>query len=266
MKKMNLLVAAIASIILVSSCNKDDDYQNEQPPVVNAVVFAAGGDSSAIVTKLGEFRNQLGATLNTAPGAIGGRREINWDAVPASFTNNNNFPLDFFGQSDPALPNGRKRGFVLENNGVTFRVDSTDFSEISSTYASQFRLFSPKRLFMSIGSSESVAIFKVPGTTTDAFVKGFGVIFSDVDNANSTSIEFFNGNKSLGVYKAPISGQGAKGFSLLGVYFPDEKVTRVKIRSGQTTLGATALDLSSGGATDVVVMDDFLYDEPKAIQ
>jgi hypothetical protein len=264
MKKTRIALTALAFVTVLTSCSKNDNNPYTEPPV-NATVFTAAGDSTAIAAKLADFRNQLGATLNTAPGATGGRREINWDAVPPSFTNNNNFPHNFFNNPDPVLANGRKRGFVIENTAVPFRVDSTGFADIASTYATQFRNFSPKRLFMSMGGNETIGIFQVPGATTPAFVKGFGVIFCDVDNDNSASIEFFNGTKSLGVFKAPKATQSSFGFTLLGVYFPDEKITKVKITSGQNTLGGSTFDITSGGTQDLVVMDDFLYDEPKTL-
>lgn len=268
MKKQSITFAAIlmASSLIFVSCDKsnDDDYNTPQTPAVNSQVFTSTGDSTGVSAKLIEFRNTLGATLNSAPGVTGGRREVNWDGVPANLTNINGFPADFFGSADPALGNGRKRGLIMTNTGTSFRVDSTDFSEVDASYADQFNRFSPKRLFAYLGNTVTECTFKVPGTTTDAFIKGFGVIFNDVDDANSTSIEFFNGNKSLGVFKAPASASGQ--FSLLGVFFPDEKITKVKINSGNGLLAAGTKDISSGGTKDLVVMDDFLYDEPKSIQ
>lgn len=266
MKKLQAAIIAIAGLMTITSCDKKDDVVYEPAPPVHQA-FRVTGDSASIVSQLDAFRNVLGATLNTAPGATGGRREINWDAVPPTFTNNNNFPADFFGQSDPALPNGRKRGFVMEPiSGTQFRVDSTSFVDIASSYGAQFVRFSPKRLFMTIGTNISIASFRVPGTTTNAYVKGFGVIFSDVDQDKTASIEFFDGDKSLGVYYASKSAGTSQNFSFLGIYFPNDKVTKVKITSGQGGLANSVFDVTSGGTLDLVTMDDFLYDEPKAIQ
>ena len=267
MKKQSFYFAAmiLASLAVFTACKKDNNNNYNPPaPVVNAQVFSVASDSNGIITKLNDFRNTLGATLNSAPGAIGGRREVNWDGVPANLTNVNGFPSDFFGSSDPLLANGRKRGLLMTNTGTSFRVDSTDFSEVDASYADQFNRFSPKRLFVYMGNNVTECTFKVPGTTTDAFIKGFGAIFNDVDDANSTSLEFFSGTKSLGVYKAQASASGQ--FSLLGVYFPDEKVTRVRITSGNGLLANGTKDITSGGTKDLVVMDDFLYDEPKPVQ
>ena len=267
MKKVfnKFTVAAIgATALLIASCSKDNGGYGNTPPVptVNAVMLTAAGDSAGIVPKINEFRVLAGNPLNTAPGATTGRREVNWDAVPPAFTNSNNFPFDFFGSADPLLANGRKRGLILTNTGTSFRVDSTDFASIDASYATQFEAFSRKRLFTYMGNNVTEITFNIPGTTTSAFVKGFGVIFSDVDQANSTSVEYFAGAKSLGVYKATVAAQV---FSFVAVNFPDEKVSRVKITSGNGLLAAGTKDVSDGGTKDLVVMDDFFYDEPKQL-
>lgn len=262
--KHQLLTVTLVTIALafIVSCSKDDDY-TPAPPSINSIILSSAGDSAGIVPKLNEFRLLAGDPVNNAPGATGGRREVNWDGVPPNLTNNNNFPFDFFGSSDPAVGNGRKRGLIMTNTGTSFRVDSTDFSEVDPSYASQFEAFTRKRLFTHMGNTVSEVTFRVPGTNTNAFVKSFAVIFSDVDVANVTTIEYFNGTKSLGVYKAAVAPQG---FSFLGVGFPDEKITRVRITSGNGLLATGTKDISNGGTQDLVVMDDFLYDEPKPLQ
>lgn len=257
---LKLLTVITVISLTASSCDKDDDYEKDpHVPQVKSIVVKGSGDISAQLT---EFRALIGDPVNNTPNQTTGRREVNWDGVPPNLTNNNNFPFDFFNNTDPAGPNGRKRGLVM-NNGTNFRVDTTAFSEVEPSYIDQFKAFSPKRAFAYMTNNISTAFFKVPGTNDEAFVKGFGVIFSDIDDSNSTQLEFFSGTKSLGAFKAP-KRSDVNGFSFLGVHFPDEKVTRVVITSGNGILGAGVKDISSGGSKDLVVMDDFFYNEPLA--
>jgi len=270
MKTWFLKTSAMLGIIAwtVISCSKDDNngYTTTLPQQTpQATILSAAGDSAAIIGTINQFRSLLGDSLNLTTGKTTGRREVNWDGVPSTFTNQNNFPFDFFNSTNAADPAGRKRGLVYANTGTSFRVDSTSFSEIDASYANQFAPFSKKRLFAYIGSNISEVTFKIAGTNTDAFVHGFGIIFSDVDDVNSTTVEFFSGNTSLGIFKAPIRNASG-GFSFLGVNFKDEEVTRVKITSGSGVLAAGTKDVSDGGSADLVVMDDFFYDEPNAIQ
>lgn len=259
-----------ATIFLLSSvafvsCDKDDDDdydddKNPPTPEVKSTIVSGSGD---LTSQLAQFRTLLGDPLNGTTGQTAGRREINWDGVPPANTNNNTFPFDFFNSTDPAVGAGRKRGLVYLNTNASFRVDTTGFSDIEPTYGAEFKAFSPKRLFATIGTNVTHIGFRIAGTNTEAFVKGFGLIFSDVDQANSTTLEFFAGNKSLGTFKAPVRSD-ANGHSFLGVFFPEEKVTRVKVTAGNGILAAGQKDISAGGGKDMVVMDDFFYDEPKA--
>jgi hypothetical protein len=255
MKQTKFIAAFVAVTLFISACDKDDkDYDL---PQINATVVKASGDLTNALT---EFRHLLGDSLNTAPGKTSGRRELNWDGVSQGFNNNDAFPFDFFNSVGEGIPNGRKRGLVYLNDGRKFRVDSSDFTGIDASYAAQFNAFSGKRTFSGANSNVTEVVFQVPGETTPAVINGFGVVFSDVDNAEFTTLEFFNGIKSLGVFKAPVAGNNS--FSFLGVYFPSEIITRVKITAGNAVLAAGVKDVSDGGTKDLVVMDDFFYNEP----
>ena len=260
--KQATLFALLFSFVFITSCDKDDDnYQFPANP--QATIIKAAGDEAAITSSLNQFRALLGDSVNNAPGKTSGRREVGWDGVPANFTNNNSFPFDFFNLTDPAGANGRKRGLVYLDRGSPLRLDSSNFADIDASYSDEFIPFSKKKSIIAANSNESEIVFKVAGTNTDAFVKGFGIIFLDVDNANSTYLEYYNGNKSLGVFNAPVRNQSG-GFSFLGVHFAGEKITRIKITSGNAALAAGVKDISDGGNKDVVVYDDFFYSEPQS--
>jgi hypothetical protein len=266
-KQLSLVFGkSVAAVVLAAfflvGCHKDDDeidYPHKPDPIETKVVKGSG-DISA---QLAEIRSLLGDTLNVSlPGNPAGRREIKWDGVPAAQTDPNAFPGDFFNALDPALPAGRKRGLLYTNNDSSLRVSNKFFIDIDSSYATQFSTFSAPRLFARLGTNVSEVVFKLPGTATNASVKGLGIVFSDVDDEHSTYMEFYDDGNKLGLFKAP-ARTAASSISFLGVFFPNNKVTRVKITAGNGVLAKGVKDISNGGTKDLVVMDDFLYSEPK---
>lgn len=248
----------------IVSCKKGEDG-----PGLNEVVFSATGNIATIKTKMDEFRLAMGTNLNvTVSGADpGGRREISWDDIPSLQTNTNNFPADFFASTDAALPDMRKSGFQLidQLGTIGFRVDSSKFSQIDPSYSSQISAFSGIKTFANLNDNVTEAEFKVPGTNNRAYVKGVGIVFVDVDDNTSTTVEFFNEFVSFGIYQVPAKTSGSN-FSFLGVQFPDEEVLKVRIMSGNGKLAAGTFDISTGSssnAKDIVVIDDVIYSEPK---
>jgi hypothetical protein len=116
---------------------------------------------------------------------------------------------------------------------------------------------------MPIGSAEMEVRFTVAGSSTSAAVTGFGIVFSDVDRQGSASIKLFDAaGRSLGQYQAPVRSD-AVGLSFIGVAFDSAIVARVVITSGQAAAGVE--DRTDGGNRDLVVTDDFLYGEPRAL-
>jgi len=187
-----------------------------------------------------------------------GRREINWDGVPDALSAPNNLPANFFNVNSP-------RGVVFSTPGTGFQVSANAgvapvrFDTINPGYSAIFQTFSPQRLFAALSSTITDVSFFVPGSTTPSFTSSFGAVFTDVDLANTTGIQFFDTqNNSLGTFSAPVANNG---LSFVGVLFDaGEKIGRVRITSGNAALGAGINDLPP--TTDLVVMDDFIYAEP----
>ena len=225
---------------------------------------ASGVNAAAIQATVDSFRNDLGTlNPNQVGAANGGRREINWDGVPAQFAAPNSFPVDFFNVNSP-------RGVVYSTPGTGFQVSGATgdsgagqpaaarFGNIQASYTANFQTFSNQRLFTALGSNVSDVNFFVPGTNTPGFSMGFGAVFTDVETAGSTTIELFNQNgASLGKRSVPTSPNG--GLSFFGISFTGIQarvITKVRITSGAAALGAAE------GGSDLVVMDDFIYGEP----
>ena len=251
----------LLTLAALAACNNLYSPTTSVPPGPSFTVIRAQGDSLAIADTLNKFRAALGGSLNApnSPPADSGRREINWDGVPAALTNVDNFPATFFNVNS-------KRGALFSTPGTGLRVDSSAFASVNPSLADQFKAFSPKKLFMAVGSNQVEVDFKLAGTTTNGVVKGFGVVFSDVDKAAATRVEYFDAN---GVEIASIASPahlGAQGFTFVGAVFDSPIVARVLITSGEAALDATTQDVSAGGTKDLVVMDDFVYGEPRPVR
>ena len=252
--------APFLCLVALMACNSVNSPSYTVPPPPSYTTFETLGDSVSIAAKLDEFRAALGGSLNApnTPPAASGRREINWDGAPAALTDVDTFPANFFNVNS-------KRGAVFTTPGTGLRIDSTDFAAVNAGLGAQFKFFSAKKLFMPVGSNQVDVDFKLAGTATNGLVNGFGAVFSDVDRAGSTTLEFFDAHDvRIAVLVVP-NHSGAQQLSFSGAVFPSPIVARVRITSGDAALSATSVDVSAGGTSDLVVMDDFLYGEPQPL-
>ena len=203
------------------------------------------------------FRADLGGgTVAGANGSFAGqRREINWDGVPDGRADPNLLPPDFFNTVSP-------RGVVFSTPGTGFQVSANAGAgpPVLFGHPDLFATFSAQRLFTEVGSNVMDVNFFLPGTSTAALTRGFGVVFSDVDLANTTSIQLFTlANLSLGTFFAPNVPGANNTLSFLGISFADARIARARITTGNAALTPGAFETST---VDLVVMDDFLFGEP----
>ena len=227
-----------------------------------SVQQASGANAADIQSAVDAFRTDLGGSLNpnVAGSLLSGRREINWDGVPDNLSAPNNLPGNFFNVNSP-------RGVILSTPGSGLEVSANAvnptntpvrFGDINAQFPPKFTVFSPQRLFSALGSNIVDVSFVVPGSNTQAAVNGFGSVSTDVDLANTTSIQYFNvSNTSLGTFFVPTAPQG---LSFLGVSGFADGVARVRITNGNGPLTGAAQGFEN------VVMDDFIYGEPQAVQ
>ncbi len=212
----------------------------------------AGADAASIQGPVDAFRAVIGGANNgNTPGTQpSGRREINWDgggnASPAT-----QFPTP--------MTTFSSRGNVNTTPGTGFEISgqpSPEFGDINPTYPDIFTTFSSPRLFAALGSNVMDVLFTVPGTTdVPAVSRAFGAVFTDVDLAGVTTLEFFDPlGQSIQTLAVDVFNEG---LSFAGVFFDDTFISRVRITSGNSALGP-----NDGGDIDVVALDDFIYAEP----
>ena len=232
------------------------------------VFQAAGPSTTSIQGSVDQYR--------AAVSVLAGRREINWDG--GNVANQATSPAD-----NPFT------GFQITRGAVFTTPDGTGFVQAPAatnvapgglagffsnpTYATSFRAFSASRLFSVVGGRITDVTFFVPGGGPAATVSGFGAVFSDVDQPNgggpaqkrgnrhaSTLVEYYDANGELLFSSFVPASPGDGGFSFFGIVFPDARIARVRITSGDVAPGP-----DDSAKQDVVMMDDFIFGEPRPV-
>ena len=231
---------------------------------LDPVVFQAAGPTAGSIQSMVEaFRLAIGGANNgnVAGPMTEGRREINWDGGGSTATSIVPTPFDGFLVNRGARFTTRGDGFVqapVEGLAATFN---------NTSYATEFKAFSPVRLFSPLDSNVTNTQFFVPGGgNVAATTKAFGAVFSDVDQQDergerAATVLLFYGVYGNLLYRAEVpASEGEATFSFLGVMFDEARVAFVRIRTGNALPGA-----DDNRKRDVVMMDDFIYGEPQEI-
>ena len=250
-------------------------FQKLVPPMI---FQAAGPTADSIRSTVDAYRAALGDpnNANNQGPLASGRREINWDGGGP--------PVDNTAPLPPVTPfnvflNTRGGQFTTLGIGLTQAPPAGGLEGgleglfNNPTYGETFGTFSPLRLFTPVGSNLTEAAFFIPGTNgaQPATVRGFGAVFSDVDESNgigpferranprgaSTLMEYFDRDGKLIFSSFVPASPGDASLSFFGVLFEDARIARVRITTGNVAPGP------DDGEVDIVMMDDFIYGEPQ---
>jgi hypothetical protein len=260
-----LSLAGAASRTVGAQGNTPREYD---PP---AVFQAAGPNGASILGTIEAFRTAIGGINNGVGGsAASGRREINWDGGGSSATDSVPSPFTGFLNSRGGLFTTPGGGFVQAPPAGM----ATKFGNLS--YETAFQAFSQLRLFNPVGSNVTDTTFFVPGTNggVRATTKAFGAVFADVDQPDgsgpgsrrgnrgaSTFVEYYDNAGNL-LYSSTVSAApGTGSLSFIGVLFADARIARVRITTGDLAPGP-----DDDSPRDIVLMDDFIYAEPRPVQ
>src|SRR5881227_1456900 len=275
------VIAAFGVLSMLLPVSQTAHAQRTPPPnsrreFVAPVVFQAAGPSGAsIQSTVDAFRAVPGFETNNGnnPGPLpDGRREINWDGGSP----------DVLGTTAPVTP----FNVFLNTRGSQFTTPGLGLSQAppsggpqgglavlfgNPTYGTIFRTFSPQRLFTAVGSNVTEGSFFIPGTngTVPATVRGFGAVFTDVDqqadgdpnHKASTLIEYLDKDSRILFSSSVPASPGSGNLSFFGIVFSDARIAAVRIQAGNVAPGPT-----DDARHDIVMMDDFIYGEPQLLK
>lgn len=259
----SVTLTAIATILTVNQAAQAASFQ----------VFSGTGANAT--TAFDDMKAAIGGNNNgiTLGSQSSGFRTINWDGVRLDGTDIHPDTQVIDLNKTVVMPVDR----FLRNGALyaaPYTVSGDGFSSVNPDTTGEFPFFSPQNTFTMFDFNPNsfedrfiVQSFTVPGSTKKAATRGFGAIFTDVELAGSSSIEYFNGSKSLGKFDVTPSASGEPQF--LGVLFDNPIVTDVVLTVGTNALFSfDGNQLNSFGGEDLpngidlAVTDDFIFAEP----
>ena len=275
-----LATALLAVVVLVAVGQTAQAQSKSKEDLFPPTVFqAAGSTADSIQSTVDAFRAALGNPNNgnnPPPLDRSGHREINWDGGNPNIVTT----------TPPITPFNT----FLDSRGAQFTTPGLGLSQgptsdgpegglaalfNNPTYETIFSTFSPSRLFTPVGSNVTEALFFLPGSngTVPAAVRGFGAVFTDVDQPDgsgpskkrgnrgaSTLIEYFGANGKVLFSSFVPASPGDASLSFFAIVFDEPLITRVRITTGDTAPGPDD-DVNQ----DIVMMDDFIYGEPQPL-
>lgn len=266
------IIAAFGVLSMVLTVSGTAQAQVDQPTPL--VFQAAGPDATSIQGAVDAFRAALGDNNLNKPGPIQkGRREINWDGGNPNL-------MDTTPPVNPFL-------VFLNTRGSQYKTPGLGLSQAppsgglqgglavlfaNPTYGKIFKTFSRSRLFTPVGSNITEASFSIPGTNGNAAatVRGFGAVFTDVDQPDGTGafaahkgssrIDYFDKNSRLLFSSFVPAAPGDGSLSFFGIKFDEPRIALVRITAGSVAPGP-----NDDRQHDIVMMDDFIYGEPEIL-
>jgi hypothetical protein len=274
--KYQVLSSIVAGAMTLSFSTDTHDYKWPYHPrphkdyTVPTVFQAAGPDIASIQGTVDQFRAALGGVNNgnVAGPLDAGLREINWDGGGPTATSPAPTPFSGFLVTRGALFTTPGTGFVQAPlDGLVTTFNNPDYANI-------FQPFSPVRVFVPREQQPDdgrVLRARRPGDIP-AVSSGFDAIFSDVDEPDgrpqrygskdaSTYLRFYDAYGELLYISAVAPSPGDASLSFLGVLFDNPKIAKIKIVTGEVPLGPY-----DERRQDVVVMDDFIFGEPRLVK
>ncbi len=241
-----------------------------------------GSAAGSAAAALSSFETAIGGTNNggTASPQSGGFRTINWDGVPLDGNDPGFSDTVIVPNSVVGIPTNRfqERGvqfaevYAVSGPNPATPSDNSTFVTVNPNVDGLFPPFSSPKTFAMFNENTIELNIVQPSshttTPTPAATSAFGAVFLNVEQPNTSSIEFFDGDQSLGKYYVPIAAPGQPEF--LGVQFSSPVITNVTLTLGSGVLFSfDGKTVTSGGANsatnNLVATDDFAYAEPAAL-
>ncbi|HEV3070476.1 MAG TPA: hypothetical protein VGY76_03510 [Solirubrobacteraceae bacterium] len=236
-------------------------------PFAAPTVFSGAGPSTSAT--LSAFEAGIGGTDNgvKAGEQSGGLRHINWDGVALDGSQPETLVIDP-GHTVAVLSGSQQdRGVQLDS---PIAVSGDGFASVNPGVTALFGSFSAANIAAPFNTNVFALHIVAPtpsgASPLPAATSAFGVTFLNVILANTTSVEYLNGETVLAKLFAPVSGHERPSF--VGALFNTPAITGVRITLGTARIFSfngttfTAGPFSESPPNNLVAADDLLLAEP----